>query len=124
MAGTCRHTGGILMGGTKYKSSDPRMFTVPSSDNLRDALTGNAVSCSHEIRMTVQRGVFEFLTHLWDERRGKGSPHIASLEETYPNSRAESWEAFWFAHTNKVARMADDYRRDQDRAGATRVKGG
>lgn len=106
------------MTSTKYKSSDPRMFTVPASDNLRDALAGNDVSTHTVVQMTAQRGVFEFTTRLYDELKIPPRAVIAKVVECYPNSRAESWEAFWFAHTNKVARMAEDYRNDQNRASA------
>lgn len=104
----------------KYKTSDPRAFTVPATDNLRDALLQNEVHCETRLRMTAQRGVFEFQTALYDNRRGEGSQRVSVVTECYPNANAGSWDAFWFAHTNKVARMADDYRRDADRSNAPR----
>lgn len=106
--------------GTKYKSSDPRMFTVPASDNLLDAFTGNGVWATTEVSMSTQRGVFTFRTVLRDAAVGLPRKQFGVLEESYPNSRAESWEAFWFGHTNKIARMAEDYRRDQQRRDTNR----
>lgn len=108
---------------TKYRTSDPRMFTVPATDNLRDALIGSEVHCETRLRMTAQRGVFEFQTALYDNLKGDQSQRVAAVTESYPNARAESWEAFWFAHTNKVARMAEEYRSDQNRVKAAQVVG-
>lgn len=108
------------MTSTKYRSGDPLMFLVPAADNMKDAFKGSRVYVEHSVHMSPQRGVWTFVALLYDGLDDNRGRSFARLEESYPNSRAQSWEAFWFAHTNKVARMADDYRKDREREDATR----
>lgn len=104
-----------------YSSTDPRMFTIPACDNLGDAFLGYGIDVETCIRRSKQRGVFTFRSALRNVQEGADGPIVASLEETYPNATSQTWEAFWFAHTNKVSRMAEAYRADQNRAEATRM---
>jgi len=108
--------------GTKYRTSDPRMFTVPAHDNVRDTELQLQVSIHQKLQPTAQRGVWAFTSYVHDNHRPLGLAPVITLQESWPNSHSESFEAFLFQHTNKVMRQAGDWRTDEERSKAKRTR--
>lgn len=106
------------MASTKYRTGDALGFSRPAWENVRDAEMGSRVRVETTFYPTTQRGVWSMDSRIMDADKEWNAKPVARQYDLWPNSTAMSFEAFLFQHTNKVARMAEQYRLDQDKATA------
>lgn len=82
-------------------------FTRAAADTLRDTERACGVLIHTDLRLTAQKGVLALVMIAVDGASEEGVSYVTKYTDTWPNSRASSFAAFYFQCSYKLARMVE-----------------
>lgn len=94
-------------------------FTRAAYDEMRDCEVGYAVKWSVTLGSSFQRGVWSLLIEVRPLSHLGGRP-VVSYEATWPNSQAQTFEAFLYAAMHRTSRMVEAWATDGFKLDASR----
>lgn len=102
----------------KPKANNPYEFTRAAWDEMRDAEF--SLSMVGEIRLdtTSQKGVWLLYVAFAAIERPTSDGVVCSWSGSWPNSMAQTFEAFLYSAVHRAVRMAEQYRLDEEKHAA------
>jgi len=97
-------------------------FTRAAYDEVRDSEIMYAVHFDLRLETGYQKGIWCVRIRAMDLLDNAGGRKMASWEGTWPNSMAQTFEAFLYGAVHRVARMVEEVRNREGYKEATRQK--